>query len=63
LAAAYGGLAHLSQAALIAAREGRQEQFLKVLDILDQQLLGDSLEGMLDGTADNVPEWLRKDRK
>ena len=63
LALAYSGLAELSQAALVAIREGRQEQFLRTLDLLDQMLPGNSLDEMLNGTSQDIPEWLRKPRK
>lgn len=62
---AHASLAHLGRAALHAANYGTEETFLRALDEANA-LFGDvdkDLDSMLDGTHEDVPEWLRKDRK
>jgi hypothetical protein len=54
LSLAYTSLAELAELALHATTLGKQEQFLRNLDHLEQ---------MFDGNYDNIPDWLKKDRK
>jgi hypothetical protein len=63
LAAAYTQLAELAVAAINAARDGKHDAFLKTLDMLQEQEARRLLDDMLNGTAPEVPVWLRKDRR
>lgn len=63
LAAAYTNLAELAVAALNSARAGKHDAFLKSLDMLQEQEARRLLEDMMNGTAPEVPVWLRKDRR
>ena len=63
LADAYLRLARLGIAALEAARAGKHDDFLNSLDRLQEQEARRLLDDMLNGTAPEVPVWLRKDRK
>ena len=63
LAAAYFRLAELGVDVLEAARAGKHDAFLSSLDRLQEQEARRLLDDMLNGTAPEVPVWLRKDRK
>ncbi|SRR6056297_523832 len=62
---AHAILAQLGRVALRAANNGTEETFLKALDDAEAffEDVDKDLEAMLDGTHEDVPEWLRKDRK
>ena len=62
--AAHKELAQLSAECLRACREGKQDLMIQKLDVLAGRTLdeyaGNELERMLNGTHEDVPEWLRK---
>jgi len=68
LARVYYELAEMGNQALKACEEGQQDAFIEKIESLNgqsvmKQFSNDDLERMLDGTHEDVPEWLRKDRK
>jgi len=60
-AAAYIRLAKLSSEAIDAVNSNRQEFFISKLNEFNSRPESD-LERMLNGTHEDVPEWLRKNR-
>lgn len=60
----YYDLSALAQEGFLAAQNGKLDEFIQKLDIIQAKTTGDvvktMLDSMMDGTHDSVPPWLRK---